>query len=355
MIANSSVLKLFFFTVTLLITLMFGLYPKDFGPRDKPAVNADGNLAFTRYSLASTELDLTSLSKSSNIQSGNPDGLALNVTLVIPKMPELQTRFSTIFSINDTAGDSKLLLGQWKDYLIVMSGNDYPNKANLPRITISLDSTSHYQYPQELRVRISATQTATLLEVNDKQVAMSNDFIVALQPEIYRLSLGNTLDRKQGWLGSLAAFDLSVYDADSNTILRSLELGADSPWVLHSAFSVFSTQWLSLESLQKGFSSAFNRDVIINFLGFIPVSLSLFIFTASRLRPAPTALRTLAGSALISLIIESAQVFMPSRTSSMVDLAVNTLAGALTALCCYLLLRWLRRKPPGQTKLETRN
>jgi|GEM_PF-3019176 len=345
MIANSNGLKLSFFTVTLLITLMFGLYPKDFGPGHVPALNADGDLAFTRYSLASTELDLTGLAQSSTIQSDPGQALAFDVTLAIPQMPDIQTRFTTLFSINDAFGGNKILLGQWKDYLIVMAGDDYPNEAELPRITVSLSSISHYQYPQALQVRLSATQVATTLVINGEPVAMSREFIVSLQPEHYRVSLGNTLDRKQGWTGSLAAFELSVYDADINTTRLSLEPGTGAPWVLHSAFSVLDTEWLSLESLQEGFWSTFKRDVIINFIGFIPVSFSLFLLAATRFRPATSALQTVAGSALISLIIESAQVFIPSRTSSMVDLAVNSAAGALTALCCYLVVRWLRRKP----------
>ncbi|CAN0469849.1 unnamed protein product, partial [Hapterophycus canaliculatus] len=141
MIDNSPLLKLFFLLLTLSITLVFGLYPKDFGGEHTPYVNSAGNLSFTKYSIATTHTQQLPMPDDSK----QTDELTLDVRLHIPQMPDLINRFSVIYSINDENGHSLMLLGQWKNYLVVMSGDDYANQNNQPRITIPLDSVKGYE------------------------------------------------------------------------------------------------------------------------------------------------------------------------------------------------------------------
>ena len=197
MIANSSISKLFFLVITVFITLFFGLYPKDFDTQHTPYINSAGDLGFTKYSVATAQIGI----------SADEAARFVNVSLLIPRMPDENGRFSTIFSLNDARGHSDILLGQWRNYLVVMSGDDFPNQRKQPRITIPLDSVLGYVYPQALEVEIVATQAATTIVINEQLMAHSNEFIVPLLPGNYTVSLGNTLNRKQGWIGTLREFE----------------------------------------------------------------------------------------------------------------------------------------------------
>ena len=370
MIDNSMVLKLFFLCLTLIITLVFGLHPKDFGSDPAPFVNSAGHLSFTKYSVATTSADLAISTRDSEYA----EYLTLDIDLQIPQMPNINNRFSVIFSINDGQGESQMLLGQWKNSLVLMSGDDYSNRNGEARITVPLDAVEGYYYPQSLDIHIRATTTYTEVFINDQKMARSSDYLVPFAPSTHTVSLGNTLNRKQGWTGTVGQFELnfsycpslisrsnmssciSAYDIDLLKVLpatptaivkqhstsRQHQPVNSSSWVLHPAFSVLSVEWLSRASLEYWQQPAFYKDVSINLLGFIPVSLAIFLVAASRYPLTSTVVITIIATATLSLIIETAQIFLPSRTSSIVDLTVNSLAGILTTVLSVATTRLMK-------------
>lgn len=80
-------------------------------------------------------------------------------------------------------------------------------------------------------------------------------------------------------------------------------------------------------------------DIVMNVLGFSPFGFFFGAFLVSRRHSlgAATAL-VLSTGFLISLTIESLQSFLPTRTSSMTDLATNVLGAGLGAWLCWRLL-----------------
>jgi len=364
MTVNSQVLRNIFLLLTLSITLVFGLHPKDFGREHTPSVNQAKELGFTKYSIATVDVNWVNASE---IVSELAE-FRLGVTLKFPVLPVHNDRFSIIFSINDTKGSSQILLGQWKNSLVLMSGEDYANQSNQPRITIPLDTVPGYAYPQELSVEIEATATSTSVTINEQMMERSNSYIIPMMLRGFTVSLGNSLNRKHGWLGSLSSFtlnysDCSTSNANNNAsvckqihtidlqehlksspstmtpLVRYQDAQQSSSLILQSPYAMLDMDWLSIASIQHRNPSVDIKDVLVNFLGFIPVALAIFIVAVSRYQPASSALLTIFATFLLSLLIETVQVIIPSRTSSIVDIAVNVFAGASTATLCYAAIR----------------
>ncbi|MBI9098428.1 MAG: VanZ family protein [Spirochaetaceae bacterium] len=70
-------------------------------------------------------------------------------------------------------------------------------------------------------------------------------------------------------------------------------------------------------------------DLLLNYFGFIPlgVFLSLTMASTGKFKRNPLLIGTVLISFLFSISIETAQVSMASRDSSLIDLILNTLGG----------------------------
>ena len=80
---------------------------------------------------------------------------------------------------------------------------------------------------------------------------------------------------------------------------------------------------------------------MINFLGFIPFGVllsALLLAVTDRSRGAVTVMTIICGAAL-SLGLELAQAWIPTRYSSLLDLSLNTLGTALGAVAASWFLR----------------
>lgn len=80
-------------------------------------------------------------------------------------------------------------------------------------------------------------------------------------------------------------------------------------------------------------------DLAANVLAYLPLGFLWTAVLATRLPAAAALAAALAGGALLSLGIETAQNYLPSRVPSNLDLACNALGAALGAAAC---LRWGR-------------
>ncbi|GAB4218403.1 MAG: VanZ family protein [Rhodoferax sp.] len=81
-------------------------------------------------------------------------------------------------------------------------------------------------------------------------------------------------------------------------------------------------------------------DVVANVLGYAPLG---FLATMSRLRasaPRAALLSVVLGGALLSLALESAQVYLPVRVPSNLDFVLNVLGLSLGAVLAVELARW---------------
>lgn len=92
---------------------------------------------------------------------------------------------------------------------------------------------------------------------------------------------------------------------------------------------------------QKSIRQPNVSDLVVNVFGFIPFG--FFVLTFLRLRFPDRTWRNLAlaivAGALASVIIESVQIFLPTRSSSLLDILANTLGAALGAAVARTLIR----------------
>lgn len=92
----------------------------------------------------------------------------------------------------------------------------------------------------------------------------------------------------------------------------------------------------------------FVRDVLINILGFAPVSICLLLFLRLHLPrdPGAAVIGAILIGVVLSLLIELGQILLPTRDSSIVDLAFNTL-GTLVGVAALLSWEKVRGTSPA--------
>jgi VanZ family protein len=131
----------------------------------------------------------------------------------------------------------------------------------------------------------------------------------------------------------LYAFDEGEGEKITNKLGDGLDLIVPA-WIKVLQPEAFSwPQWEDLGTPNR------MKDMWVNFTGFIPLGF-LLIATLSRLegfRGRRALLTALIGSFLFSFGIETAQVWIPYRHSSMLDLILNTLGGACGALLFQMI------------------
>lgn len=84
--------------------------------------------------------------------------------------------------------------------------------------------------------------------------------------------------------------------------------------------------------LQASWPPRFTRyDVAINVIAYVPFGVAIAMI-GSRTRPRVRIVRALAAGALLSLCMETAQMFEPTRDASTIDLLANSSGAALGGL-----------------------
>lgn len=87
-------------------------------------------------------------------------------------------------------------------------------------------------------------------------------------------------------------------------------------------------------------------DIAVNVLGYVPYGALLVLGTYPRLRGGWTLALAIASAALLSLVLETAQNFVPQRHASTLDLTANTLGASAGALAALALAPWLLHGGP---------
>ena len=82
-------------------------------------------------------------------------------------------------------------------------------------------------------------------------------------------------------------------------------------------------------------------DVAANFFGYLPYGLLCALALVRRLAPIPSIVVATATGALLSLMLESAQSFLPARISSTVDVLANVAGAAAGGCLAVIFAQWL--------------
>ncbi|MGE0626061.1 MAG: LamG-like jellyroll fold domain-containing protein [Pseudomonadales bacterium] len=280
--------------------------------------------------------------------------------------------FEHVVTVFGDTTASQLLIGQWKDSLIVTNGADYDYRQRRPRLSATLaPDDGHWHL-----LAVTADDAGTRLYLDGEEVAaMVETLTLPAEDGDFHLLLGNSVHGNQGWRGSIRAVALlprALDPAGIGEVSGRLEetsldaLGAGAPELLFvfgegrgRRSADLGRRGLALsfppdrvilepEFFQPGFRDARLSDVVVNLFGFVPLGILgvLVLRGAERSRtlgPVIIPVLVVAGGIALSACIEIAQAWMPMRSSSLLDLLLNSAGTAVGALAGLLLARQLER------------
>jgi VanZ family protein len=87
-------------------------------------------------------------------------------------------------------------------------------------------------------------------------------------------------------------------------------------------------------------------DIVSNIIGFIPLGFTLCGYLVSSRRESMGVLSTIVICGVFSLLMESLQIFLPTRDSDMTDVISNTLGGGIGAFLYSSVSGYLRALKP---------
>jgi hypothetical protein len=344
--------------VVVFITLWAGLDPKDYRFRNEVDwLPERPGLRFGKYGRVQTEPFLV------RAQAEELNRTGFTLELAFKPAPISGGGFQVLASFHSGDDASQLVVGQWRDQLIVMNGDDFAHRRRLPRVTAD---TSLFE-PGALWLTITTTTNGTRLYLNGEQVAANSKLHLKLPGDSHpaRLVLGNSVHTSQSWTGELSFFALQPQPLTNRQIeqrfknwLTKVEPPADSappPLLLfrfdegggsmirnHGSIPEPLTipprpHALGARALAQDLTGDFPDqslalDVALNFTGFLPFGVAFALVSRTQRGGWFKILivTTLAGCGL-SLFIELGQAWMPSRDSSLRDLVLNTAGAAVGA------------------------
>ncbi len=348
--------------VILLGVLFFGLRPKGFHSSnnvnwitDKPGIR------FGSYGMAYTDLS------NRKTERGISEFDSFSIEIAIKPEPFNQEGFNFILVFHDGKDSNQLLVGQYRSSLIVMNGDDYSNRRRTKRIAVN----QVFQNPKEILLSITKGEEGTNAYIDGLLIKRKRDLKLEIPNggEISRLILGNSVYGNNFWRGDIFGLTLYGYELTSEQVelhfntwskdRRFSFASQEKPFLLYSfdekkgvraidhangnhqliiptrmrilKKKILVPPWTDLK-----LNKSFIQDFVINLVGFIPLG---FILSATFMELGGTLkkrviLITVALCFATSLIIEVAQGWIPSRSSQILDLMLNT-SGALIGSMGY--------------------
>ena len=348
--------------VIILGILFFGLKPKGFHSSnnvnwitDKPGIRFGSyGMAYTDLSNRKTERDISEFD-------------SFSIEIAIKPEPFNQEGFNFILVFHDGKDSNQLLVGQYRSSLIIMNGDDYSNRRRTKRIAVN----QVFQSPKEILLSITTSEEGTNAYIDGRLIKGKKDLKLEIPQggETSRLILGNSVYGNNFWRGDIFGLACYGYELTSEQVELHFE-----KWSKERKFS-FANQYkpsllylfdekngemaidhangnhelkipTRMHILEKRIlirpwidlklNKSFIQDFVINLVGFIPLGFILsatFIELGGILKKRVIVI-TVALCFAISLIIEVAQGWIPSRSSQILDLMLNT-SGALIGTMAY--------------------
>ena len=316
----------------LFATLLFGLWPKGFEFKNSINWLENGSgINLRKYGIAYTDpfLELSTAEK-------------FTIDIVLKPETQAENGFSHLLTFYDGDDDTQLVIGQYLHSIIIMKGDDYENKRHLTRLVVDAQNW----LPGENNLVITFDGRHAQAVINGKVVGKREG--LGLDADISerraRIILGNSADAKHPWEGKI--YRLSLYKGGMNTS-DSKKVVAIYPFDektgnvaedrsgnrndMHIPKWLIPLKLRFLQAKLDEFSWKLAGDLAINFFGFIPFGLvvALRFWGKREGRVGFLILKVAVCGFLFSLMIESAQVWMPSRSSDLFDLVMNTAGAAV--------------------------
>ena len=273
--------------------------------------------------------------------------------------------FRPLLMIHNGDDRDQFAFWQWGDEVIVMNGDDYEYSRRLPRI-----SAMNALKPGEVSfLTVTSTVLGTRLFINGALVQEIKNWQVTLPDggKKLQLILGNSVYGKHNWQGEIYGFAFyaraltpkrvqldydqwlrhKIFAPDVNEDLQLLytfnedaghlisdRTGRNQQLRIPARQVVLKKTFLGPPSHNFIFNQSFLVDAVLNLMGFIPLGAVLYLWLRQS-SPGPqkyAILITATFCFFLSLGMEIAQAWLPSRDSSLSDLVLNTLGACLGVL-----------------------
>ncbi len=341
--------------------LIFGLRPLGFNYsngvnwiKDQPGIR------FSEYGIAYTNPFIELIGG----EISKPDEFSVEIAL----NPASYNKegFNFIMALHNGSDRHQLLMGQYRSWIILMNGDDYDHKRRTKRIVVNIAS----RLPTTRFVTVTTGEAGTEIYLDGKLVRTKKDLTLNIPDgSKTRLLMGNAPNGKRSWQGDIYGLAFYGYRFTAQDAARHFDRWAqarnfsfakkDKPFVLYvfddkkgqraldhaggnhhleipSRMQVLEKKIFSPAWPVFKFNRNFIQDIVVNLAGFIPFG---FVLAATLIKLGGTFKKhdvfiTVSFCFAVSLIIEILQAWIPSRSSDILDLMLNTL-GALTGAIMY--------------------
>jgi len=296
----------------------------------------------------------------------------LSIEMALKPQATGDGHFRLLLVLHGDDDDTQLVIGQWKSWLVIMHGDDYAHKRHRARLAVNA-----LQMPQERFLAVTSGPRGTALFLDGKLIRRNADLHLRIPRGNgrTRLVLGNSIYGRHPWTGEiygLAYFDrtlqgsvvkahyqawdaertfafalkenalgLYLFDEGRGTRVADHARGGNDLQI-PAGMTILTKEFLAAPSSGEEFNLSLLQDMVINLTGFFPMGflLSALLWHWQRSAFTKRLLVVMLACGAISLTIELAQAWIPSRSSQMLDLVLNTLGGGIGVLL-HLLYRRL--------------
>jgi hypothetical protein len=299
-----------------------------------------------------------------------------SITLEIWLRPLLDpSNLPYILTLSDGKSPELFLVGQWKSHLVIRSRaeDSVARPRDKPYREIGLQNGLLKN--QDTFITITSGNRGTVIYLNGKAIRSYSNYnmLADVSDRPIRFVLGNSSTGESFWIGHLMGFAVYNRVLSAAQVLKSHQnwTGDTPPFVpvgegclgmylfnerkgatIHSETDsndalvipeVFTpVQRRYLASFRQGFRWNFSyvQDVVINVIGFIPFGffLSALLLRTARQGRVLTCVAIVIAGVGISLAIEVSQAYLPTRDSSLTDVAMNAVGTVLGVLMYHVKL-----------------
>jgi hypothetical protein len=300
---------------------------------------------------------------------GVSDSNGFSVEIALKPSSYREKGSNIILEIYSGKENNNLFLTQVRQRMYLVSGNDYDLNSKQKIIRVNLYTPS----PKTQFITITTGKRGSAVYLNGQLVRTKKDLTLQIpNGSKARLIIGNSVYGKHSWQGdvyglalyrnTLTAPDiklhftrwlqdqnfsfakkyepLALYFFDEKEGVRALDHGTKNHHLeIPLRMQIFKKKILSLS--WSGLK--FRNDIILNLLGFMPFG---FILAATFIKFGGTfekhyILITVSFCFTVSLIIELVQAWIPSRSSTMLDLILNTLGALIGVIILRFSIVWI--------------
>ena len=351
-------------SIMVIVALFFGLRPRNWPILndvqwlpDKPAIRFhDSGIAYVN--------DLRTVRLSH--QPG-----PLTIEMAVTPASIHKSGFSPLLVMHDGADRRQLAIWQYDTSLIVMNGDDYDNKQRRPRVV----GRDVFSSQRTIYLTITSGGQGTLLYVDGRLADANSNWKLSIpfEGEPLRLVLGHSVYGRYGWMGDIHGLAVSGEAISPESARRRFDrwaadrrfdsLKQDSTWLLFTFDQKNAAQFVDRSGndnhlkipqhmvvLQKTILASawrpikLNRanvgDIVVNVVGFMPLGIVFYGLLQCFSGPFTryNQLLAMVFCLLLSLGIELAQAWIPTRHSTLPDLILNTF-GAWLGIVGWRLVR----------------